>query len=145
MRALSPLIQAAASRRSSSADGGTITVKPSASPTDIRVEKEGSYNKEDGKLHYTVNVSTTKGTEDTVTISDSFGTGNTSVAYDKGSFQIVKVKADGTQEEVTGYTPEFGTAWTGGPEKFTISNLPKLEAGEGYIVTHTATPEGRPA
>ena len=121
-------------------DGGTITVKPSASPTDIRVEKEGSYNKEDGKLHYTVNVSTTKGTEDTVTISDSFGTGNTSVAYDKGSFQIVKVKADGTQEEVTGYTPEFGTAWTGGPEKFTISNLPKLEAGEGYIVTYTATP-----
>lgn len=121
-------------------DGGTITVKPSTSPTDIQVKKAGSYNKEDGKLHYTVTVSTTKGTEDTVTISDSFGTGNTSVAYDKGSFQIVKVKADGTRETVTGYTPEFGTAWTDGPEKFTISNLPKLEAGEKYIVTYTATP-----
>lgn len=121
--------------------GGTITVKPSASPTDIRVEKEGSYNKEDGKLHYTVTVSTTKGTEDTVTISDSFGTGNTSAAYDKGSFQIVKVKADGTQETVSGYIPEFGTAWTGGPETFTIKDLPKLEAGEKYIVTYTATPE----
>lgn len=121
--------------------GGTITVKPNASPTDIRVEKEGSYNKEDGKLHYTVTVSTTKGTEDTVTISDSFGTGDTSAAYDKDSFQIVKVKADGTQETVSGYTPEFGTAWTGGPEKFTIENLPKLEAGEKYVVTYTATPE----
>lgn len=121
-------------------DGGTITVKPNASPTDIRVEKGGSYNKEDGKLHYTVTVSTTKGTEDTVTISDSFVTGNTSVAYDKGSFQIVKVKANGTQETVSGYTPEFGPAWTGGPEKFTISGLPKLEAGEKYIVTYTATP-----
>lgn len=120
--------------------GGTITVKPSASPTDIHVEKEGSYNKEDGKLHYTVTVSTTKGTEDTVTISDSFGTGNTSAAYDQNSFQIVKVKADGTQETVSGYTPEFGTAWTGGPEKFTIANLPKLEAGEKYVVTYTATP-----
>lgn len=122
-------------------DGGTITVKPNASPTDIRVEKEGSYNKEDGKLHYTVTVSTTKGTEDTVTISDSFVTGNTSAAYDEGSFQIVKVKADGTQETVRGYTPEFGTAWTGGPETFTIKDLPKLEAGEKYIVTYTATPE----
>ncbi len=120
--------------------GGTITVKPSASPTDIRVKKEGSYNKEDGKLHYTVTVSTTKGTEDTVTISDSFGTGNTSAAYDKDSFQIVKVKADGTQETVSGYTPEFGTAWTGGPETFTIKDLPKLEAGEKYVVTYTATP-----
>ena len=121
-------------------DGGTITVKPSASPTDIRVEKEGSYNKEDGKLHYTVTVSTTKGTEDTVTISDSFGTGSTSAAYDKSSFQIVKVKADGTQETVSGYPPEFDIAWTGGPETFTIKDLPKLEAGEKYVVTYTATP-----
>lgn len=121
-------------------DGGTITVKPNTSPTDIRVEKEGSYDKKDGKLHYTVTVSTTKGTEDTVTISDSFGTGNTSVAYDQNSFQIVKVKPDGTQETVSGYTPEFGPAWTGGPEKFTINGLPKLEAGEKYIVTYTATP-----
>lgn len=120
--------------------GGTITVKPSTSPTDIHVEKEGSYNKEDEKLHYTVTVSTTKGTGDTVTISDNFGTGNTSAAYDQNSFQIVKVKADGTQETVSGYTPEFGTAWQGGPEKFTISGLPKLEAGEKYIVTYTATP-----
>ncbi len=121
-------------------DGGTITVKPSTSPTDIQVKKEGFYNKEDGKLHYTVTVSTTKGTDDTVTIEDSFSTGNTSAAYDQNSFQIVKVKADGTQETVSGYTPEFGNAWQGGPEKFTISGLPKLEAGEKYIVTYTATP-----
>ncbi len=121
--------------------GGTITVKPSASPTDIHVEKEGSYNKNDQKLHYSVTVSTTKGTEDTVTISDNFNTGNTNVAYDENSFQIIKVKADGTQETISGYAPEFGTAWQGGPEKFTISDLPKLEAGEKYIVTYTATPE----
>lgn len=121
-------------------DGNTITVKPGASPTDIHVEKEGSYHEEDGKLHYTVTVSTEKGTEGTVTISDSFGTGNTSPAYDADSFRIVKVKADGTQETVTGYAPEFGTAWTGGPAAFTIKDLPKLEAGEQYIVTYTAAP-----
>lgn len=118
-------------------DGGTITVKPGTSPTDIHVEKEGSYNKEDGKLHYTVTVSTTKGTEDTVTISDSFGTGNTSAVYDQNSFQIVKVKADGTQETVTGYSPVIADST---PPSFAIEGLPKLEAGEQYILTYTATP-----
>lgn len=121
--------------------GGTITVKPGALSTDIHVEKEGLYNKDDQKLHYSVTVSTTKGTADTVMISDNFNTGNTNASYDENSFQIIKVKADGTQETISGYAPEFGTAWQGGPEKFTISSLPKLGAGEKYIVTYTATPE----
>lgn len=120
-------------------------MKPGASPTDIHVEKEGSYHEEDGKLHYTVTVSTEKGTEDTVTISDSFNGGNTSAAYDADSFRIVKVKADGTRVEMNGYAPVISSgSWEGAPQNFTISGLPQLEAGEQYIVTYTAAP-GRPA
>lgn len=42
-------------------DGGTITVKPDKSPTDIHLEKEGEYDSNTEKLNYTITVSTEKG------------------------------------------------------------------------------------
>ena len=125
-------------------DGGIITIKPNTSPTDIHIEKEGSYNKDEGMLHYTVTVSTEKGTGDTVTISDAFAGGNTLAAYDKDSFTLVKIDKNNGRVEIpkTDYTIDFGTVdWNNNWEKFSISGLPKLEAGEKYIVTYTATPK----
>lgn len=119
----------------------TITVHPSPDPTDVRVDKSGSYNTEDGKLHYIIEVKTTQGTGGPVTVADAFGTGNTSATYEEGSFQVVKVKADGTEEPLTGYMPSITSEnWNGAPQRFTLSNLPELDAGESYRITYTATP-----
>lgn len=120
--------------------GGTITVKPSTSPTDVQVKKEGEYNKADQKLHYTLTVSTTKGTGGKITVNDAFQSTNTLATYDRDSFQIIKVSANGQQTPVSGYAPVITTAWQGGPEQFTISGLPELAAGESYRISYTATP-----
>ena len=119
--------------------GGTITVIPGAEDHDVRVTKQGNYSTGDQKLHYTLEVNTTKGTGGAVTVTDSFNSGNTAATYDTGSFQIIKV-ANGKEIPMAGYTPVIGTAWPGGPQKFTLSDLPALEAGESYRITYTATP-----
>ena len=120
----------------------TITVKPNTAPTDVRVEKTSSYSAEDKKLHYTLTVSTKKGTNGPVTVYDSFGVTNTHAAYDPESFHIVKVTADGQETPVEGYDPVITSDnWDGAPEKFTLSGLPPLGAGESYQITYTATPE----
>jgi hypothetical protein len=120
--------------------GGTIMVKPSTSPTDVQVKKEGEYNKTDRKLHYTLTVSTTKGTGGKITVNDAFQSTNTLATYDRDSFQIIKVSANGQQTPVSGYAPAITTSWQGGPEQFTISGLPELAAGESYRISYTATP-----
>lgn len=120
----------------------TITVKPNTAPTDVSVEKTSSYSAEDGKLHYTLTVSTTKGTNGAVTVHDSFGSTNTHAAYDRESFVIVKVDANGQKTPVEGYAPVIATDnWDGAPEQFTLSGLPALVTGESYQITYTATPE----
>lgn len=122
--------------------GDPITVKPNAAPTDVSVEKASSYSAEDEKLHYTLTVSTTKGTSGAVTVHDSFGITNTHAAYDPESFHIVKVTADGQETPVEGYDPDITAgSWGGAPEEFTLSGLPALDAGERYQITYTATPE----
>ena len=122
-------------------NGGTITVKPGKEQTDIHIEKNGSYDEQQNKLIYTLEVSSQKGTADTVTISDWFSAGETNATYDSDSFQIIKVHADSTQETLTGYyTPSITDDPYSSRQNFTIRDLPKLEAGEKYIVTYTATP-----
>lgn len=121
--------------------GTTITVKPNPAPTDVRVDKTGSYDETDKKLHYTLTVSTTKGTGGPITVKDSFGVTNTHAVYDKNSFQIVKVEANGQETPVPGFTPTItDDGWDGAPEKFTIANLPALSPGESYKITYTAAP-----
>lgn len=121
--------------------GGTITVKPNTEPTDVRADKSGSYNEKDGKLNYTIEVTTTKGTGTPITVTDSFQSGNTSATYDTDSFRIVKVDANNQETAITGYTPDITSdGWPGAPQRFTITGLPALEAGESYRITYTATP-----
>lgn len=121
--------------------GGTITVKPNLDPTDVRADKSGSYNEQDGKLHYTIEVTTTKGTNGTIKVTDSFQSGNTSATYDTDSFQIIKKDANGLETAINGYTPDITSGgWDGAPQQFTITDLPALQAGESYRITYTATP-----
>ena len=47
---------------------GIITVKPNPAPTDVRVDKTGFHQDSDGKLHYTLTVSSSKGTDGTITV-----------------------------------------------------------------------------
>ncbi len=121
--------------------GGTITVKPNKASTDVRADKSGLYNEQDGKLHYTIEVTTTKGTNGTIKVTDSFQSGNTSAIYDTDSFQIIKVDANGQETAINGYTPDITSGgWDGAPQQFTITDLPALQAGESYRITYTATP-----
>lgn len=107
----------------------------------MSVSKSGEYSKGDGKLHYTVTVSTNQGTGGAITVNDSFGFTDTSATYDRNSFQIFEVSADGQRTPVYGYEPAFSTdGWEGAPEKFTITGLPALGAGEKYEISYTATP-----
>mgnify|MGYP005764546527 CR=1 FL=1 len=121
--------------------GGTITVKPNPDLTDVRADKSGFYNEQDGKLHYTIQVTTTKGTNGTITVTDSFQSGNTSATYDTDSFQIVKVDVSGQKTAINSYTPVITSGdWDGAPQHFTITGLPALNPNESYYITYTATP-----
>lgn len=121
--------------------GGTITVKPNPDLTDVRADKSGFYNEQDGKLHYTIQVTTTKGTNGTITVTDSFQSGNTSATYDTDSFQIVKVEASGQKTAINSYTPVITSGdWDGAPQHFTITGLPALNPNESYYITYTAMP-----
>ena len=120
--------------------GGTITVKPNPAPTDVRVDKTGFHQDSDGKLHYTLTVSSSKGTDGTITVTDAFESSNTNATYDENSFQIVKIDANGSKTQISGYTPTITEQWSGGPQKFDLSGLPELKAGESYEITYTATP-----
>lgn len=120
--------------------GGSITVKPPEKPTDVSVSKSGEYSKGDGKLHYTVTVSTNQGTGGAITVNDSFGFTDTSATYDRNSFQIFKV-VNGQKTPVSDYELTITDGgWEGAPEKFTITGLPALAAGEKYEISYTATP-----
>lgn len=120
-------------------NGTTITVR---AKTDIKIEKSGSYDKENRKLNYQLTVSTENGTGDMISVKDGFYTSDISTAYDKDSFKVVKIGADGTKKELSKYEYklEIKPQWDGGPEGFEITGLPKLEKGEKYEITYTAEP-----
>lgn len=115
---------------------GTITVKPSSSPTDVSVNKTGYYNKDDSKLHYTLTVTTNSGTDDIITINDYLG-GNTPAKYDEGSFTITK--SDGSQISGTLTIQDNNN----GSQRFELT-LPGLNAEETYIINYTVIPENTP-
>lgn len=114
--------------------GGEITVEPQKAQYDIQMKKTGSLS-EDGKtISYVLTASTTKGTGDTVTIKDRFNNSSAAGQYNHDA-KIYKVDANGNRSEVTGYDPKYED------NSFTIENLPKLEAGEQYVVEYTALAE----
>lgn len=113
-------------------DGGEITVKPSKEQYDLNMSKQASLN-EDGTVSYTVKASTKNGTEGTVKIEDKFVDWNSAKAeYNAGSFKVIKKDKNGNSTTMTA-TPSING------ESFTINDLPKLEAGESYEITYTAT------
>lgn len=120
-------------------DAGSITVKKQKEEYDINTKKTATL-KEDGKtIEYSVTVSTKNGTEGNVTIKDAFQNGNATGTYNKDSFKIYKIDANGNKTEVNGYTPSITTE--NSAQKFEISNLPALKAGEQYVVSYTAEAE----
>ena len=113
-------------------DGGEITVKPSKEQYDLNMSKQASLN-EDGTVSYTVKASTKNGTEGTVKIEDKFVDWNSAKAeYNADSFKVIKKDKNGNSTTMTAKPSING-------ESFTINDLPKLEAGESYEITYTAT------
>ena len=118
-------------------DAGTITVKKDTENYDITTKKEFKLES-DNKVKYTVTVSSSKGTMDNkVTIKDIFQKNTASGAYEKDSFIIWKVDANGNKTQVTDKVPSFGQD-SDGNQNFTISDLPALKEGEQYIVEYKA-------
>ncbi|MGO5386081.1 SpaA isopeptide-forming pilin-related protein [Catenibacterium mitsuokai] len=113
-------------------DGGEITVKPSKEQYDLNMSKQASLN-EDGTVSYTVKASTKNGTEGTIKIEDKFVDWDSAMAdYNENSFKVIKKDKDGNSTPMTAKPSITG-------ESFTINDLPKLEAGESYEITYTAT------
>lgn len=113
-------------------DGGEITVKPSKEQYDLNMSKQASLNN-DGTVSYTVKASTKNGTEGTIKIEDKFVDWDSAKAeYNADSFTVIKKDRNGNSTTMTA-TPSING------ESFTINDLPKLEAGESYEITYTAT------
>ena len=111
--------------------GGEIIIKPNKSQYDLNVSKQGTLQS-NGEISYTITASSTKGTEDTVNIKDSFVNWDTATGtYNKDSFKVVKVDSNGNKTDVS-VSPNISG------DSFTIDNLPKLNAGESYEITYTA-------
>lgn len=113
-------------------NGGEITVKPSKEQYDLNMSKQASLNN-DGTVSYTVKASTKNGTEGTIKIEDKFVDWDSAKAeYNADSFTAIKKDRNGNSTTMTA-TPSING------ESFTINDLPKLEAGESYEITYTAT------
>ena len=118
-------------------DSNSITIKKQNEQYDLSVQKKGALETDGKTIDYTITASTTKGTENTVTIKDVFQQNSAKGQYDRNSFKIYKLDKNGNKTEVTGYTPTFGTE-SNGQENFEIKDLPKLAAGEKYEVSYKA-------
>lgn len=106
---------------------------------DINVEKRGTVAGDKKSVSYTVKVTTTKGTPDTVKLEDTLTyVNNATGRYDKGSFKIVKKDASGqkTKLSTSKYQPTISTN-SGNQPTFKIAGLPKLDKGESYEITYS--------
>lgn len=106
---------------------------------DIKVEKHGTVADDKKSVSYTVKVTTTKGTPDTVDLEDTLTyVNNATGRYDKGSFKIVKEDASGQKTELSTsqYQPTISTN-SGNQATFKIAGLPKLDKGESYEITYS--------
>lgn len=122
--------------------GTTIVIKKKDNGDtdhDIKVEKHGDVAEDKKSVNYTVKVSTTKGTPDTVDVDDMLTyVNNATGSYDKGSFKIVKEDASGQKTELSTskYQPTISTN-SGNQATFKITDLPKLDKGESYEITYS--------
>lgn len=109
----------------------TFTIKPNQniSSTDINISKTvGEFEKtgDEYKIPYTIKISTKKGTEDVISVEDHISEGLASYNND-----LVITNSKG--ETLTDYTIDYDNS----EKKFYITNLPKLESGEEYIISYS--------
>ena len=120
-------------------DGGTIKFPGSSAtitvnnPRGISIDKKGTYDEKDGKriLHYTVTVSSSDGWDELVHIDDKLdNTGKVTGEYLQKTIKLTDKK--GNEIDLAKYLT-WGTA----PEQsFSIKDLPKMNAGDKYILTY---------
>ena len=110
--------------------GGTITIVPDAGDTSLHIEKTGEYNQAEGKMYYTVTVSSEDGSDGTIHYTDKFLNPTGGIAYEEESIRVLDSAGQQVEVEIDFKT---GSTW------FEIPNLPRLGPGESYTITYTAT------
>ena len=119
-------------------DGGTITFPGSSAsitvhnPTNISIDKKGTYDEKDGKriLHYTVTVSSTDGWNQKVDIDDKLdNTGDVTGKYVRSSIKLTD--KDGKEISLDGYL-----TWSETEQSFSIKDLPEMNKKDKYILTY---------
>ena len=109
--------------------GGTITIVPDAGDTSLHIEKTGEYKQAEGKIHYTVTVSSKDGSDGSITFEDKFLDSSGCIAYNIESVHVVD--SDGNPVDVEPNL-HVGSAW------FDMI-LPELGQDGSYTITYTAT------
>lgn len=110
--------------------GGTITIVPDAGDTSLHIEKTGEYKQAEGKMYYTVTVSSEDGSDGTIHYTDKFLNPTGGIAYEEESILVLNSAGQEIEVEIDFQT---GSTW------FEIPNLPQLGPGESYTITYTAT------
>ena len=110
--------------------GGTITIVPDAGDTSLHIEKTGEYKQAEGKMYYTVTVSSEDGSDGPIHYTDKFLNPTGGIAYEEESIRVLNSARQEVEVEIDFQT---GSTW------FEIPNLPQLGPGESYTITYTAT------
>ena len=110
--------------------GGTITIVPDAGDTSLHIEKTGEYEQAEGKMYYTVTVSSEDGSDGTIHYTDKFLNPTGGIAYEKESILVLDSAWKKVEVEIDFKT---GSTW------FEIPNLPQLGPGKSYTISYTAT------
>lgn len=110
--------------------GGTITIVPDAGDTSLHIEKTGEYEQAEGKMYYTVTVSSEDGSDGTIHYTDKFLNPTGGIAYEKESIRVLDSAGQQVEVEIDFKT---GSTW------FEIPNLPQLGPGKSYTISYTAT------
>lgn len=110
--------------------GGTITIVPDAGDTSLHIEKTGEYEQAEGKMYYTVTVSSEDGSDGPIHYTDKFLNPTGGIAYEKESIRVLDSAGQQVEVKINFHT---GSTW------FEIPNLPQLGPGEFYTISYTAT------
>lgn len=110
--------------------GGTITIVPDAGDTSLHIEKTGDYNQAEGKMYYTVTVSSEDGSDGPIHYTDKFLNPTGGIAYEEESIRVLDSAGKEVEVEIDVQT---GSTW------FEIPNLPQLGPGKSYTISYTAT------
>lgn len=107
----------------------SFTINPAIVPKEYDINTIKSVNKDETNtnlLHYTVDISSIKGTESSILIEDTLSGG---AKYDKDSFKLI----DNQNNEINvSNLIEFNSDET----SFTINNIPQLQENSKYILTY---------